>query len=181
MGLGSLFKMATDTVGGNLVSGLIGSAASGLFGKRQAQSQMDFQKQMSDTAAQRAVKDLRAAGLNPMLAATGGLTASSPSGAMTSVDPTTTGKQVALMNAQIKNIQALTDKINTENKVAQGGQISKVLGTNPAKAIDSIVKDVGSSAKSLMNTLAPLDPVKMKVNKPKKMKNVNIDIGDVSP
>ena len=181
MGLGDLFKMATDTVGGNLVSGLVGSAASGLFGKRQAQTQMDFQKQMSDTAAQRAVKDLRAAGLNPMLAATGGLTASSPSGAMTTVDPTTTGKQVALMNAQIKNIQAATDKLRTENEVAKGGRISKELGLEPAKAINSIVKDVGSSAKSLMNTVAPLDPFKMKVKKPSKMKNINTDIGDVSP
>jgi hypothetical protein len=173
--------MATDTVGGNLVSGLIGSAASAMFGKRQAQKQMDFQKMMSDTAAQRSVKDLRAAGLNPMLAATGALTASTPGGAMTSVHPTTTGKQVALMNAQIKNIQAMTDQAKAETDVKKGGQITKIFGTEPAKAIEKITNDVGSSAKSLMNTLAPLDPVKMRVNKPKKMKNVDTDIGDVSP
>lgn len=62
------------------------------FNAEQAQKQMDFQERMSSTAHQREMKDLIAAGLNPILTATGGNGASTPSGSsanavMAQVDP----------------------------------------------------------------------------------------------
>lgn len=60
-------------------------AKNNAWSAQQAQTQMDFQREMSNTAHQRQIADLKAAGLNPVLSAKlGG--ASTPSGAMGSTD-----------------------------------------------------------------------------------------------
>jgi len=71
--------MAAATIGAGLISAF-SSAKTNKAQKEVAQSQMDFQRDMSNTAHQREVEDLRLAGLNPILSVNSG--ASTPLGAM---------------------------------------------------------------------------------------------------
>jgi hypothetical protein len=66
------------TIGG--IFGYKGQRDQDVASAQQAQKQMDFQRDMSNTAVQRRMADLKKAGINPILA--GSKEASSPGGAM---------------------------------------------------------------------------------------------------
>ncbi len=72
---------AAGAIGGALISKSGGKEANTATAY-QAMLNREFQERMSNTAHQREIKDLRKAGLNPILSATGGRGASTPSGSM---------------------------------------------------------------------------------------------------
>lgn len=127
--------------GARILGGLLGSDAqrdAQRFQAKEAQKNRDFQQQMSDTAIRRRIADLRAGGLNPVLAAGDG--ASSPAGNMATavpqtalgdalLDTATTATQVMKTMAEIENIGANTEQTrNLTGITTPASRMGKELG-----------------------------------------------------
>jgi len=100
------------------VSSAFGQFQANTSNKKLAREQMDYQERMSGSQFQRAVKDLRAAGLNPILAA--GAQASSPAGSMAKMEDVL-GKGVASaleFRRMKKELEAADSVIKLQNDQA---------------------------------------------------------------
>lgn len=112
------FSLAGDIIGAGL--GYLGSKKQNKAAKSMAREQMAFQERMSNTAFQRRVKDMRAAGINPLLAAeVGG--ASSPAGAMAPIvnelsDAGNTAKAATRKVQELKNMREMEKNTKEDTK-----------------------------------------------------------------
>lgn len=121
--------------------GWLSSAISSGLSARQAKKQRRWQTRMANTAHQREVKDLRAAGLNPILSATGGRGAVTPSGAMANMADAGesivgTAKNIASARQELRNLKKQGNLLDAQTRAATAGGRK---GTAEAKIIEAEV------------------------------------------
>lgn len=157
--------------GGSLLGGLIGKKGqqqTNVANAQQAQLDRDFQERMSSTAHQREVKDLVAAGLNPILSA-GGPGASTPGGAMATFgnpgefmgrgvagagEAVARIPQMKLANEQINVAKATQNKLNSEAAV-NAAQIPQIqASTEQSVASAGQLRQATEESKSRVQQIA---------------------------
>lgn len=102
--------------------------------KRQAEQQRSWEERMSNTAHQREVEDLRKAGINPLMTATGGNGASTPNSA---IAQTFMANEPDIANSAIGGMNASTKKKEQE----QGERLIDSTITKNEAEVDNTTRD----------------------------------------
>jgi hypothetical protein len=159
-----LFDVLGSILAGSLsgIGSVIGASMANNQARDIARDQMAFQERMSSTSYQRAMQDMRLAGLNPILASQVGGASSAPGAASPVSDVITPGVSSALqarqMSAELENIRKQNQKLDTEmllNRNLASVALADVGLKNSTAAQVESAKDISDLKKLLISLQIP--------------------------
>lgn len=158
----SLLLPVLGQLGGSAISGgldFLGTSSANAANTANAQAQRDWQERMDNTKYQRAVKDLMAAGLNPMMAFSN-MSASTPSGAMPAPMQSTLSGSARAAGEAVSRISENTQRSAQSELLRQQVEQSKMANAQMAAQIKEIDSKIGLNNAEVLRVLATIPQIK---------------------